>query len=134
MKLIEDCDSDHLDLPAGALISSLRAAHGGRPLWRRPQLPRFCDANKVLSDALPLGGADPIQHPHAQPLGGPDLPPPGMAERAAMPNPGSMNGAGQMENDRLRSSCTSGARLKQPAALAQKVPLMAANHQIFLRL
>ena len=51
-------------------------------------MPRFCDANKVLSDALASGGTDPAQHPHAQPLGGPDLPSPGMAERAAISDPG----------------------------------------------
>jgi hypothetical protein len=42
-------------------------------------------------------GAHPAQHPHAQSLRGPDLPPPGMAERAAIPDPGPMKGAGQIE-------------------------------------
>jgi hypothetical protein len=49
--------------------------------------PGFATRTRVLSDALASGGADPAQHPQAQPLGGPDVPPKGMAERAAIPDP-----------------------------------------------
>jgi hypothetical protein len=63
MKLIEDCDSNHLaeSLPQGPPMAAV---------WR-PQVPRLCDASKVLSDAFTADGKDPpnilTRHPSAAP-------------------------------------------------------------------
>jgi hypothetical protein len=87
MKLIEDCDSNHLaeSLPQGPPMAAV---------WR-PQVPRLCDASKVLSDALTADGKDPPNF-LTRPPRRPRPVAPGMAEGATIPRPRPSKGAGQI--------------------------------------